>query len=65
VRRPAVITVYQDDAGQWRWRLRLGNHRNFAASGESFASRRSAQRAANRLSDLLDTRTEVETNAPD
>lgn len=49
----ATITVYQDEAGEWRWRLALGNHEKFAASGESFDSYSNARRAATRLAALL------------
>ena len=48
-----MISVYPDKAGKWRWRLRLGNNKNFAASGESFSRKGSATRAANRLSELI------------
>ena len=35
--------------GQWRWRLRDGNHRIIAASGESFVSRSNAERSISNL----------------
>lgn len=50
---PCRITVYADEGGRWRWRLRLGNGRKFAVSGESFASRRNARRAADRMAELV------------
>ncbi len=31
--------VYQDKAGQWRWRLWAANNRIVADSGEGYASR--------------------------
>ncbi len=37
--------VYQDSAGEWRWRLRAANHRIIAVSGEGFASAHNAHRA--------------------
>lgn len=38
--------VFEDLAGKWRWRLRSGNGRIIATSGESFASHYNATRAA-------------------
>lgn len=38
--------TFQDDPGQWRWRLRAGNHFKIATSGESFTRREDAVRAA-------------------
>lgn len=38
--------VYADTGGQYRWRLLSGSNK-VAASGESFASRSNAERAAN------------------
>lgn len=49
----AEITVYEDEGGEWRWSLELGNSKKFAASGESFDSKANAVRAADRLADLL------------
>lgn len=37
---------FKDKAGQWRWRLLAANGRKVAVSGESFASRAHAERAA-------------------
>jgi uncharacterized protein YegP (UPF0339 family) len=38
--------VYADVAGKYRWRLKDGNNAVVASSGESFASRENARRAA-------------------
>lgn len=38
--------AYQDLVGKWRWRLRAGDGRTVATSGESFDSHWRAQRAA-------------------
>ena len=38
--------VYVDAAGHYRWRLRDGNNRKVATSGESFYSSANAKRAA-------------------
>jgi uncharacterized protein len=38
--------TFQDTAGQWRWRLKAGNGRKIATSGESFTRRADAMRAA-------------------
>ena len=48
-----TIYVYPDTGDLWRWRLKKGNNKNFAVSGESFASKASATRAANSLSALI------------
>lgn len=39
------LDVYEDSAGEWRWRVVAGNGRVIAASGESFASAWNAKRA--------------------
>lgn len=38
--------VYADSGGSYRWRLKDGNGEKIASSGESFASRANAKRAA-------------------
>ena len=38
--------VFKDAGGKWRWRLRAGNGKTIATSGESFASHYNAVRAA-------------------
>lgn len=38
--------VYEDSGGLYRWRLRSANGQIVANSGESFASRSNAERAA-------------------
>lgn len=38
-RRPK-IEVYADEAGEWRWRVRAGNGRILADSGEGYRRRR-------------------------
>ena len=40
------IKVYRDRGGYWRWQTRAQNGRIVRCSGESFASRRNAKRAA-------------------
>ena len=42
----AVFEVYKDAAGKYRWRLIDDNGKNVASSGESFASKSNAKRAA-------------------
>jgi uncharacterized protein len=37
--------IYRDKAGQWRWRLRAGNHRIIADSGEGYSRRDRAEKA--------------------
>lgn len=36
--------VYEDESGQWRWRLKAGNH-EIVASSESYTEKASAIRA--------------------
>lgn len=47
------IQVYEDGGGKWRWRMVSTNGRKFAVSGESFASKYNAKRAATRLSETF------------
>lgn len=47
--------VYSDRAGDWRWRLRAGNGRIVADSGEGYASRRNVKRAITSFYDAADT----------
>ena len=42
----AEFEVYKDAAGKYRWRLIDDNGKNVASSGESFASKSNAKRAA-------------------
>jgi uncharacterized protein YegP (UPF0339 family) len=47
-----MFEVYQDDAGEFRWRFRNPHNGKLqASSGEAFASRANAERAVN---DFLD-----------
>lgn len=41
----AGFEVYEDNAGQWRWRLRARNGRLLASSGQGFASRANVERS--------------------
>jgi len=45
----AKITVYQDRAGEYRWRLRANNGKTTADSGEGYTSRTGARQAAERV----------------
>jgi uncharacterized protein YegP (UPF0339 family) len=45
----ARITVYQDRAGEYRWRLRANNGKTTADSGEGYVSRSGAREAADRV----------------
>ncbi|HUS46902.1 MAG TPA: DUF1508 domain-containing protein [Phycisphaerae bacterium] len=40
--RTPRFEVYRDAKGEWRWRLRAGNGRIVADSGESYRKRRAA-----------------------
>ena len=41
----ARFEVYQDEEGEWRWRLRATNGQLLADAGEGFASRASVFRS--------------------
>ena len=41
--------IYPDKRGLWRWRLKARNGRTVADSGEGYASRTNAFRAARRV----------------
>jgi uncharacterized protein YegP (UPF0339 family) len=43
--------IYADASGQYRWRLVSSNGQNVASSGESFASKANARRAAENVKD--------------
>lgn len=45
----ATLAVYLDDAREYRWRLKLGNGRVIADSGEGYVTRKAAVYAAQRL----------------
>jgi hypothetical protein len=45
----ASLIIYRDQAHEWRWRLRLGNGRIIADSGEGYKSRKASLYAARRL----------------
>lgn len=45
------MEVYQDEAGKWRWRMRCtSNNKITATSGECFARKGNAARAAESIS---------------
>jgi len=50
------IEVYKDDAGEWRWRVRSGNGRIVAESGEGYKERRKALRPLYELLELPEPR---------
>jgi uncharacterized protein YegP (UPF0339 family) len=43
--------IYSDAAGRYRWRLKDADGEKVALSGDSFASRSEARRAAQRVKD--------------
>lgn len=43
------IEIFKDQAGDWRWRIKAGNHAIVADSGEGYVERRSAVRTVARL----------------
>lgn len=46
------IMVYADAGNEWRWRMTV-NGRTMAVSGEAYASKGNAKRAAERMSVLV------------
>lgn len=44
--RPDSVKVYEDAAGEWRWRRRAGNNRITAVSGEGYGRKHDAFKAA-------------------
>lgn len=51
--RGATFKVYQDDAGQWRWRLQSVNGRILADSGEGYTRKASAARAVRKIKQAI------------
>jgi uncharacterized protein YegP (UPF0339 family) len=45
----AKFVIYQDRAGEYRWRLRANNGKTTADSGEGYGSRACARQAADRV----------------
>lgn len=45
------FVVYQDVAGEWRWRLVAGNGQIVATGNESFTTKQHANRAASNVRD--------------
>jgi uncharacterized protein len=43
--RTATFEVYQDKAGEYRWRLKSSNGQNIATSGEGYSEKRSCMAA--------------------
>jgi uncharacterized protein YegP (UPF0339 family) len=41
-----TVEIFEDEAGEWRWRLRARNGQVQATSGEAFDSQWNAKRAA-------------------
>jgi UPF0339 protein NMB1088 len=37
--------IYKDARGEFRWRLKAGNHQSIATSGESYTTKQSCQHA--------------------
>jgi uncharacterized protein YegP (UPF0339 family) len=44
-----TLEIYRDKKGEWRWRFAASNGRTLADSGEGYATRGNAIRAARRL----------------
>jgi len=50
---PTAIEVYDDEEGQWRWRLVHRNGNVLSGSGEGYTKRASARRAIDRLRETI------------
>ena len=48
----AEFEVYQDSAGEWRWRLKASNDEVVADSAEGYTRQGDASRAAERVQQL-------------
>lgn len=46
------FTIYQDEAGAWRWRLQAANNR-VLASGESHTRKQDAERAVRTVKETV------------
>lgn len=51
--RQPHFAIYQDKAGEWRWRFVAANNRTIADSGEGYASRFSVKRAITTFVDTV------------
>lgn len=51
--RGSEVEIYQDKAGEWRWRILAGNGQTMADSGEGYDSKFNCERALRRLLGLL------------
>ena len=45
-KRGPILEIYQDNADEWRWRLKAANRKIIADSGEGYSRRFNARRAA-------------------
>lgn len=46
-------TIYKDKKGEWRWRIKAGNGRIMADSGEGYKRKRSLVDAMRKLDDFF------------
>ena len=46
-----IVEVYQDEAGEYRWRRIAPNNRIIADSGEGYVDRNNAREAAERVNE--------------
>jgi uncharacterized protein YegP (UPF0339 family) len=53
-----VFQVYEDAAGEWRWRLVAGNERVIAESGEGYRDRKDCLHGIELVKDSKDARVE-------
>ncbi len=43
MKRPSIVEFYQDEKGEWRWRVRAGNGRIVGDSAEGYKRRPDAE----------------------
>lgn len=44
-----TFEIFQDEAGQWRWHLKAGNHRIMSDGGEGYSEERHAREAVTKI----------------
>jgi uncharacterized protein YegP (UPF0339 family) len=47
------VVIYEDERGEWRWRVRANNGRIIADSGEGYKTKGNCRRAWNRFLELM------------
>jgi len=61
----AAFEMYEDRAGEWRWRLRHRNGEIVADSGEGYGSRHGVREAVERVKERVDGATITDEDEPE